>query len=166
VLSYFIPEHDYFSTFHSFCDANSTHFQKDVPNCEDGDDLRLICMGKGFLSPDSRTLQDCQIPIFKTHPTPVNVSVKPSSNKTDAANESPSNSKNNKRNQPPSNTASNNTTNMANHHPTNVNSNANTNNSNSNNNNQRGTTSATNRMSSNPNGSSPIETGQGCCIIS
>lgn len=28
--------------------------------------------------PDSRTLEDCQIPVFKTHPTPVNVSVKPS----------------------------------------------------------------------------------------
>jgi hypothetical protein len=27
--------------------------------------------------PDTRTLEDCQIPVFKTHPTPVNVSVKP-----------------------------------------------------------------------------------------
>ena len=34
-------------------------------------------MGKGFLTPDTRTLEDCQIPIFKTHPTPINVSVKP-----------------------------------------------------------------------------------------
>lgn len=34
-------------------------------------------MGKGFLMPDSRTLEDLQVPVFKTHPTPVNVSVKP-----------------------------------------------------------------------------------------
>jgi hypothetical protein len=27
--------------------------------------------------PDSRTLQDCQVPVFKTHPTPINVSVRP-----------------------------------------------------------------------------------------
>jgi hypothetical protein len=27
--------------------------------------------------PDTRTLEDCQVPIFKTHPTPINVSVKP-----------------------------------------------------------------------------------------
>jgi hypothetical protein len=27
--------------------------------------------------PDSRTLEDCQVPVFKTHPTPVNVSVRP-----------------------------------------------------------------------------------------
>jgi hypothetical protein len=50
----------------------------DMPNCDDGDALRLVCMGKGYLSPDARTLEDCQIPVFKTHPTPVNVSVKPS----------------------------------------------------------------------------------------
>ena len=34
-------------------------------------------MGKGILMPDTRTLEDCQVPIFKTHPTPVNVSVRP-----------------------------------------------------------------------------------------
>lgn len=34
-------------------------------------------MGKGMLMPDSRTLEDCQVPVFKTHPTPVNVSVRP-----------------------------------------------------------------------------------------
>lgn len=49
-----------------------------MPGCGSGDNLRLICMGKGFLTPDTRTLEDCQIPVFKTHPTPVNVSVKPS----------------------------------------------------------------------------------------
>jgi len=34
-------------------------------------------MGKGLLMPDTRTLQDCQVPVFKTHPTPINVSVRP-----------------------------------------------------------------------------------------
>lgn len=34
-------------------------------------------MGKGVLMPDSRTLEDCQVPVFKTHPTPINVSVRP-----------------------------------------------------------------------------------------
>jgi hypothetical protein len=34
-------------------------------------------MGKGYLMPDTRTLEDCQVPVFKTHPTPVNVSVRP-----------------------------------------------------------------------------------------
>lgn len=27
--------------------------------------------------PDARTLEDIQIPVFKTHPTPINVSIKP-----------------------------------------------------------------------------------------
>ena len=34
-------------------------------------------MGKGMLTPDSRTLEDCHVPVFKTHPTPINVSVRP-----------------------------------------------------------------------------------------
>lgn len=34
-------------------------------------------MGKGILMPDTRTLEDCQVPVFKTHPTPINVSVRP-----------------------------------------------------------------------------------------
>jgi Ubiquitin-2 like Rad60 SUMO-like len=42
-----------------------------------GDSLRLVCMGKGYLMPDTRTLEDCQVPVFKTHPTPINVSIKP-----------------------------------------------------------------------------------------
>lgn len=29
--------------------------------------------------PDSRTLADCQIPVFKAHPTPINVSIRPES---------------------------------------------------------------------------------------
>lgn len=37
-------------------------------------------MGKGILMPDTRTLEDCQVPVFKTHPTPVNVSVRPEAN--------------------------------------------------------------------------------------
>ena len=45
-----------------------------------GERIRLICMGKGYLMPDTRTLQDCQIPVFKTHPTPINVSIKPAEN--------------------------------------------------------------------------------------
>lgn len=49
----------------------------DLPDCEGGELLRLVCMGKGFLMPDTRTLEDCQIPVFKTHPTPINVAVKP-----------------------------------------------------------------------------------------
>lgn len=48
-----------------------------LPNCMDGDQIRLICMGKGYLMPDSRTLGECEIPVFKTHPTPINVSVRP-----------------------------------------------------------------------------------------
>lgn len=39
--------------------------------------IRLICMGKGVLTPDSLTLTECDVPIFTTHPTPINVSVKP-----------------------------------------------------------------------------------------
>ena len=49
----------------------------DLPDCSGGDRVRLICMGKGILMPDTRTLEDCLIPVFKTHPTPVNVSVRP-----------------------------------------------------------------------------------------
>ena len=37
-------------------------------------------MGKGILMPDTRTLEDCQVPVFKTHPTPINVSVRPEAN--------------------------------------------------------------------------------------
>jgi Ubiquitin-2 like Rad60 SUMO-like len=57
-------------------DYRLSPFTADMP-CDSGENLRLICMGKGYLSPDSRTLADCQVPVFKTHPTPVNVSVKP-----------------------------------------------------------------------------------------
>jgi hypothetical protein len=57
----------------------------DLPDCGDGDRVRLICMGKGVLSPDDRTLDDCQIPVFKTHPTPINVSVRPDSSAMDAS---------------------------------------------------------------------------------
>jgi len=60
---------------------------EDLPDCSGGDQLRLICMGKGMLMPDSRTLEDCQVPVFKTHPTPVNVSVRP---KTDVVESSKS----------------------------------------------------------------------------
>jgi uncharacterized membrane protein YgcG len=49
----------------------------DLDSCTSGDQLRLICMGKGVLMPDTRTLEDCEVPVFKTHPTPVNVAVRP-----------------------------------------------------------------------------------------
>jgi len=45
--------------------------------CSEGDRIRLICMGKGILMPDGKSLKDCEIPVFKTHATPINVSVKP-----------------------------------------------------------------------------------------
>lgn len=54
---------------------------EDLPDCGGGESIRLVCMGKGFLMPDTRTLEDCQIPIFKTHPTPINVSIKPNPGK-------------------------------------------------------------------------------------
>lgn len=41
------------------------------------DRIRLICMGKGVLGPPSSTVEECEVPVFLTHPTPVNVSVKP-----------------------------------------------------------------------------------------
>jgi len=56
---------------------------EDLPSCSSGDQLRLICMGKGMLTPDTKTLQDCDIPVFKTHPTPVNVAVRPKANVAD-----------------------------------------------------------------------------------
>jgi len=34
-------------------------------------------MGKGVLGPANLTLEECEVPVFLTHPTPVNVSVKP-----------------------------------------------------------------------------------------
>lgn len=50
---------------------------KELETCDEGERIRLICMGRGILSPDSSTLEELNIPVFKTHPTPVNVSVKP-----------------------------------------------------------------------------------------
>lgn len=50
---------------------------EELPTCSGGDQIRLICMGKGLLMPDTRSLKDCDVPVFKTHPTPVNVSLKP-----------------------------------------------------------------------------------------
>lgn len=45
--------------------------------CAEGDRIRLICMGKGILMPDSKSLAACEVPVFKTHATPINVSVRP-----------------------------------------------------------------------------------------
>mmetsp|Transcript_4110 Transcript_4110/g.6015 ORF Transcript_4110/g.6015 Transcript_4110/m.6015 type:complete len:266 (+) Transcript_4110:390-1187(+) len=50
---------------------------EELPKCSGGSQLRLICMGKGILTPDTKTLEDFQVPSFKTHATPINVSVKP-----------------------------------------------------------------------------------------
>lgn len=50
---------------------------EEITPCSGGDQIRLICMGKGILMPDSRTMRDCAVPVFKTHATPINVSVKP-----------------------------------------------------------------------------------------
>ena len=54
---------------------------KDMPECSGGHKIRLICMGKGILSPDSKTLTEADVPVFKTHPTPINVSVRPEDKK-------------------------------------------------------------------------------------
>ncbi|OQR97243.1 hypothetical protein ACHHYP_12303 [Achlya hypogyna] len=48
----------------------------DVPKPECTTSIRLICMGLGAL-PDAKSLADCKVPSFPTHPTPVNVSVVP-----------------------------------------------------------------------------------------
>ena len=34
-------------------------------------------MGKGMLSPDTKTLEGCHVPVFKAHPTPINIAVRP-----------------------------------------------------------------------------------------
>ena len=34
-------------------------------------------MGKGILMPDTRSIQDCSVPVFRTHATPINVAVTP-----------------------------------------------------------------------------------------
>lgn len=34
-------------------------------------------MGKGILGPDNASIETCSLPVFLTHPTPINVSVKP-----------------------------------------------------------------------------------------
>lgn len=49
----------------------------DIPECSDGDRVRLICMGKGILMPDSKSLESLGVPVFKSHATPVNVAVRP-----------------------------------------------------------------------------------------
>lgn len=50
---------------------------EDIPQCNDGDRVRLICMGKGILMPDSKALESFDVPVFKTHATPVNVALRP-----------------------------------------------------------------------------------------
>jgi len=50
---------------------------EELDNCSEGGRIRLICMGRGILQPDSITLEQCDIPVFKTHATPINVSIRP-----------------------------------------------------------------------------------------
>ncbi|OQR95936.1 hypothetical protein THRCLA_22047 [Thraustotheca clavata] len=50
---------------------------EDVPRPESISNIRFICMGLGALQ-DGKTLRECKVPSFPTHPTPVNVSVTPS----------------------------------------------------------------------------------------
>ena len=71
-----LSKRNFISVF-SFMIFHTLGASADLPDCSGGDRLRLICMGKGMLQPDARTLEDLQMPVFKTHPTPVNVSVKP-----------------------------------------------------------------------------------------
>jgi len=49
----------------------------ELPDCSGGDKIRLVCMGKGMLSPDTKSISSLDVPVFKTHATPVNVAVKP-----------------------------------------------------------------------------------------
>jgi len=50
---------------------------EELESCSEGGRIRLICMGKGILEPDSITLEQCDLPVFKTHATPINVSIRP-----------------------------------------------------------------------------------------
>jgi uncharacterized membrane protein YgcG len=61
----------------TFDNIYTSSYPSDLDSCTNGDQLRLICMGKGVLMPDTRTLEDCDVPVFKTHPTPINVAVRP-----------------------------------------------------------------------------------------
>lgn len=67
---------------------------KGLPDICESDRIRLICMGRGFLMPDTRNLKDCSVPVFKTHATPINVSIKPKS--LHNSNSSSDNNKNSK----------------------------------------------------------------------
>lgn len=57
-----------------FSTSDSIGIEDETPSL---DRIRLICMGKGVLGPPSSTVEECEVPVFLTHPTPVNVSVKP-----------------------------------------------------------------------------------------
>mmetsp|Transcript_6370 Transcript_6370/g.12802 ORF Transcript_6370/g.12802 Transcript_6370/m.12802 type:complete len:131 (+) Transcript_6370:109-501(+) len=90
-ISTYLPPSQYYSSITNTqpCKNHKTHTHTktythtssnaDIPECSGGDKIRLICMGKGILMPDTKTLESAEVPIFQTHPTPVNVSVKPES---------------------------------------------------------------------------------------
>ncbi|CAH0480827.1 unnamed protein product [Peronospora belbahrii] len=50
------------------------HWPENVPSTKDIKTIRLICMGRGILQ-DTQSLEAAAVPIFATHPTPINVSV-------------------------------------------------------------------------------------------
>ena len=58
-------------------ESQSIFPKTELPPCSGGNRLRLICMGKGILSPDTKSIQDCSVPVFHTHATPINVAVTP-----------------------------------------------------------------------------------------
>eukprot|EP01083_Nonionella_stella_P276099 937935_1 len=67
-------------TIEEITDGLRRHWPKELSkdgNAPDSDRIRLICMGKGVLAPPDASLEALSMPIFPTHPTPVNVSVKP-----------------------------------------------------------------------------------------
>ncbi|CAN0071451.1 unnamed protein product [Ectocarpus sp. 6 AP-2014] len=47
-----------------------------VEPVQDLSHVRLVCMGFGIL-PDAKSLTECRVPHFDTHPTPVNVAIRP-----------------------------------------------------------------------------------------
>ncbi|GMH47249.1 hypothetical protein TrRE_jg11062 [Triparma retinervis] len=49
----------------------------EVGECPSLDRIRMICMGRGILSPDDSKLSSFNLPKFSTHSTPINCSIRP-----------------------------------------------------------------------------------------
>lgn len=77
VASSLLDQPKTFSTGNHILRRCFIHSFEEMPSCSSGEKIRLICMGKGMLSPDSKTLESAGVPVFKTHPTPINVAVRP-----------------------------------------------------------------------------------------